>query len=163
MKRRALFVALVFGFAGVACQVVAGISRVELVDPAPDSAPEAAPEAAPPPDPCGHVNPPAIPDNDATGISNSIEVPEAGMIKALTVNVDVTHTYKGDLTVELVRGTKVIALHNKAGGSADDIKAAFALTDFLNTDMAGTWTLRVKDTASIDVGTLNAWSLEITK
>ncbi len=64
MKRRALFAALVLSFAGVACQVIAGISRVEQVDPPPDSAPEAAPEAAPPPDPCHHVVPPPIPEMD---------------------------------------------------------------------------------------------------
>src|SRR3954470_21935545 len=64
MRRRALFVAAVLGIAGVACQVVAGISRVEQTDPPPDSAPEAAPEAGPPPDPCAHVLPPAMPETD---------------------------------------------------------------------------------------------------
>jgi len=64
MKRRAPFVALALACAGVACQLVAGISRVEQVDPPPDSAPEAAREAAPPSDPCAHVTPPSIPDTD---------------------------------------------------------------------------------------------------
>jgi hypothetical protein len=64
MKRRALFVVLVLGIAGVACQVVAGISRVEQVDPTPDGTAEGGGEAGPPPDPCVHDVPPSMPEND---------------------------------------------------------------------------------------------------
>jgi hypothetical protein len=64
MKRRALFAVLVLGIAGVACQVVAGISRVDQVDPIPDGGPEGGGDGGPPPDPCRHNVPPSMPDTD---------------------------------------------------------------------------------------------------
>jgi len=66
MRRRLLFSAVGLGFAAFACQVVAGISRVDQVDPPVEAA---APEASPPadgnvPDPCAHLSPPPLPAVD---------------------------------------------------------------------------------------------------
>lgn len=110
----------------------------------------------------GNTTPTAIPDDAPEGITSTIEVPSTGVITAIDVTVDVTHTYKGDLKVELVKGTKTIALHDQAGGGTDDLKATFSPAELVGTEMSGTWTLKVSDLAAIDEGTLNAWSLKIT-
>lgn len=65
MRRRSAFLLGAFGVAVVACQLVAGIERVEKADPAP---PEAGPDLFVPdaavPDPCLHVRPPPAPAVD---------------------------------------------------------------------------------------------------
>ncbi|MEV6239516.1 S8 family serine peptidase [Lentzea sp. NPDC051838] len=78
-----------------------------------------------------------------------------------TIKVDINHTYKGDLVVDLVApdGT-VVNLHNRSGGSADNIKETY--TKNLSGEAAnGTWTLRVRDAAFLDSGTLNSWTLDV--
>ncbi|MCC6525890.1 MAG: proprotein convertase P-domain-containing protein [Polyangiaceae bacterium] len=103
-----------------------------------------------------------IPDNDATGISSAITVAQGGSLSAASVTVDITHTYIGDLTVKLVRdGGGEVVLHDKAGGSADNIQKTFSVSAFNGQDMAGTWRLVVSDTAKTDTGKLNRWSLEL--
>lgn len=55
MKRRIAFLALVLGFFVLACQLIAGIDRVEKQD-TPPPVPDVVTEAPPPtPDPCAHV------------------------------------------------------------------------------------------------------------
>ncbi len=78
---------------------------------------------------------------------------------ATPVAVNITHTYKGDLKVDLVAPDgSVYVLHNRTGGSTDNIIQTFSVnltTEALN----GTWNLRVNDNASGDTGTLNSWSI----
>ena len=102
-----------------------------------------------------------IPDNNAAGINSLITVDQPGTIGTLNVTVDITHPYTGDLTVALVGpdGTTV-TLHNRAGGSADDIKKTFVPTEFAGKSITGDWTLRVSDGAASDAGRLNSWKLE---
>ena len=73
--------------------------------------------------------------------------------------MNITHTYKGDLKVDLVAPDgSVYVLHNRAGGSADNIVQTFSVnlsTEALN----GTWNLRVNDNAAGDVGYINSWSI----
>jgi bacterial leucyl aminopeptidase len=75
------------------------------------------------------------------------------------VAVNITHTYKGDLKVDLVASDgSVYVLHNRTGGSADNIVQTFSVnlsTEALN----GTWNLRVNDNAAGDIGRLNGWSI----
>ncbi|HEU5469626.1 MAG TPA: S8 family serine peptidase [Actinophytocola sp.] len=78
-----------------------------------------------------------------------------------TIEVHIVHTWRGDLVVDLLApdGT-VYNLHNRAGGSADNIDQVF--TRNLATETAnGTWTLRVRDAAFLDTGFLNSWTLDI--
>ena len=69
----------------------------------------------------------AIPDNNATGISDTINVNDAVTISSLKVGVDITHTFRGDLRVSLITPWGVtIELHPKGrGGNADDLKTTF--------------------------------------
>ncbi len=105
----------------------------------------------------------AIPDNNTTGISSAIVV--SGVVGAasatLKVPVNITHTYQGDLTVELIapNGT-IFSLWNLTGGSADNINQTFTVNASAITAPNGTWTLRVKDLAAADVGNRNSWGLQ---
>ncbi|MFT7834805.1 S8 family serine peptidase [Saccharothrix sp. BKS2] len=101
----------------------------------------------------------AIGDN-AT-VSSSIALTCAGSASATTtVQVDITHTYIGDLVVDLVAPDgSVYNLHNRSGGSADNINRSYTVNASSET-AAGTWQLRVRDAASFDTGTLNSWTLD---
>ncbi|MBM7073950.1 S8 family serine peptidase [Shewanella sp. 202IG2-18] len=104
-----------------------------------------------------------IPDNDAEGITSTIEIADDLQVFGVQAHVDITHTWRGDLRVALTSptGTEVV-LHNGEGSSADDLVMSYSLTDF-NTEMAmGAWTLSVSDNASLDTGTLNSWGLTIS-
>jgi aminopeptidase S len=78
----------------------------------------------------------------------------------LGVGVDIRHTYRGDLVVDLVAPDgSVYNLHNRAGGSADDLVATYSVN--ASSEVAnGTWRLRVRDAARADTGTINGWSLQ---
>ncbi|MAQ16165.1 MAG: hypothetical protein CMN30_15415 [Sandaracinus sp.] len=104
-----------------------------------------------------------IPDNDEAGVSSTIEVAEGGEISGVSVDVNVTHTYRGDLTVALTKGDTTVTLVERDGGGEDDLVRTFDVSEFDGQDAAGTWTLTVTDSASQDTGTLNSWGLTITR
>ncbi|MFH1437774.1 MAG: proprotein convertase P-domain-containing protein [Pseudomonadota bacterium] len=104
----------------------------------------------------GTVN---IPDNSPDGVTSTITISDSDNIASMKVNVDITHTYIGDLKVELRHGGKTVLLHNKSGGSTDNLKEEYAITDFIGAAVSGAWELFISDTASIDTGALNGWSI----
>ena len=104
----------------------------------------------------------SIPDNDDTGVSDVITITDDGQISELTVAVHVAHTYSGDLTITLSNGQTEAVLHNRTGGSADDVREFFTVEDFEGASAAGTWTLTVTDHAGYDVGDLVSWGVSIT-
>ena len=103
----------------------------------------------------------SIPDNNATGVS--VDVPVTGVTGsvALTVSVDVTHTYSGDLTLTLLRnGTKVKDLRVNTGGSTPNIVESYNLSAAeVGSDLNTRWTLKVVDNAAQDVGKVNSVKL----
>lgn len=103
----------------------------------------------------------AIPDR--ASISSKLTVSDAAKIESLSINLDLSHTYRGDLKVILTSpsGTSAI-VHNRSGGSADDLKGSFDLSAFAGEGAKGEWTLTVADELGGDVGTLHAWGIEIT-
>lgn len=104
----------------------------------------------------------SIPDNNATGIQSTINVPDALTVWNTSCTVNITHTYIGDLVVKLTSplGTQSI-LHNREGSSADNIHKTYYPTIFRNESAQGNWILSVTDLAGIDVGTLDSWTLTI--
>ncbi len=116
----------------------------------------------------------AIPDNTPAGISSVIIVPDSFCIGDVDVDLDITHTFIGDLLVNLIApdGTS-ITLHNETGGGAANLVVSYddeagipadgpgALTDLDGLESLGAWTLHVSDNAGADVGTLNSWTLKI--
>jgi len=78
----------------------------------------------------------------------------------LKVSVNITHTYQGDLKVDLVApdGT-LYNLHNRSGGSKDNVIKTVTIN--ASSEVAiGTWNMRVNDNANGDTGKLNSWSMQ---
>ncbi|MFJ4671122.1 S8 family peptidase [Kitasatospora purpeofusca] len=79
---------------------------------------------------------------------------------ALKVGVDIKHTYRGDLVVSLVapNGTVYLLEDFTDSDSADNVAKTYTVNASVS-PADGTWKLRVKDGASGDVGTVDAWNL----
>ena len=104
----------------------------------------------------------AIPDDVDAGVSDVIAVDTTGAVTRLTVTVDITHTFRGDLVVALVKNGKRVLLHDRKGGGQKNLQQSFVVeTDFDGIERGGAWTLEVADTAKVDTGTLTRWSLAI--
>ncbi len=101
----------------------------------------------------------AISDNATVNSPITVSGRSGNAPAATPVAVNIVHTYKGDLKVDLVAPDgSVYVLHNRTGGSADNIVQTYSVnlsTEALN----GTWNLRVNDNASGDVGYINSWSI----
>jgi aminopeptidase S len=107
-------------------------------------------------------NPTDVPIPDQATVESPITVSgvPGNAPAGLSVGVDISHTYRGDLVVDVIApdGT-AYNVHNRAGGSADNLVATFTVN--ASTEVAnGTWKLRVRDAAAQDVGTINSWSLQ---
>lgn len=108
-----------------------------------------------------------IPDNATVGVKRKLAVDAVGTLVDIAVDVDITHSYIGDLTVDLVApsGTR-IPLHKRAGGSADNLirewSSAGNLSSLIGTRSDGDWVLEVADVAAADVGKLNRWGIRLT-
>ncbi len=106
-----------------------------------------------------------IPDvGEAVG--STIDISRDGRIEDLRVQVRITHTFIGDLRVDLTApdGTSVV-LHNNTGGSTDNLVQTYsfaslpALRGMAGKAVRGRWRLRVIDTFRLDEGRLDTWRL----
>lgn len=111
----------------------------------------------------------AIPDNTPAGVSSSIAIAPSGSVRGIKVSVDITHSWIGDLRVELVAPSGQSALlHDQSGRDEDNIIRSYdsvtspSLTALIGQAVQGNWQLRVKDLAAQDTGKLNRWKLELT-
>ncbi|PNG16939.1 S8 family peptidase, partial [Streptomyces cahuitamycinicus] len=102
----------------------------------------------------------AIRDNGAA-IESPISVTgrSGNAPSALQVGVDITHTYRGDLVIDLVAPDgSAYRLKAASSDSADNVNTTYTVN--ASSEAAnGTWKLRVQDTAAQDTGTLNGWKL----
>ncbi|WP_405590758.1 S8 family peptidase [Streptomyces sp. NBC_01092] len=103
----------------------------------------------------------SIPDN-GSAVESSIAVSgrSGNAPSALQVGVDITHTYRGDLVVDLVApdGSTYRLKAASSSDSADNISATYTVN--ASSEAAnGTWKLRVQDTAAQDTGRINSWKL----
>ena len=108
-----------------------------------------------------------IPDNNRTGIKSTIDITKQGVIQEIRISVDITHTYIGDLKVELFTPWQErIILHNHSGYWADNIKKTYSeneipkLGSLRGRDCKGIWALNVMDAVGLDTGTLNRWEIK---
>jgi subtilisin-like proprotein convertase family protein len=82
------------------------------------------------------------------------------------VDVNITHTFRGDLVIQVISPTgQTATLSNRAGSSADnfvatglDISSSFTSTR----SPSGQWRLFVRDLAAADIGRINSFVLHIT-
>jgi subtilisin-like proprotein convertase family protein len=111
----------------------------------------------------------AIPDNNAAGVKSDLGIASSFSVNDVEVAVNITHTWRGDLVVDLTHGATTVRLHNRTGSSADNIIGTYPttltpaspLSAFFGQPSAGTWQLFIADQAGGDVGTLNQWCLTL--
>jgi subtilisin-like proprotein convertase family protein len=132
----------------------------------------------------------AIPDYPAAGVTSSINVSNINPAtlnsnSVVSVRINLTHTYDGDLLVQLISPSQnTINLSNRRGGSGDNFNntlftstAALSISQgsapfsgsyrpdgafsSLTGNVNGTWVLKVTDLAGTDIGTINSWTLTI--
>ncbi|MEN8225042.1 MAG: M20/M25/M40 family metallo-hydrolase [Bacteroidota bacterium] len=127
------------------------------------------------------------PIDDMTYLYDTIIVDTEGLVLDLDVQLDLTHTYTGDVEIYLIApGGEEIALSVAHGGSGDNYTgttfddeatspvsqgtAPFTgsfipdepLSTFDNMDMLGYWLLKIYDNAPNDEGMLTNWCLNFT-
>ena len=79
-----------------------------------------------------------------------------------TVAVNIVHTYRGDLVVDLVApdGTAYRLKNSSSSDSADNVNTTYTVN--LSAEAAnGTWQLRVQDVYPVDTGYINTWTLTL--
>ena len=100
-----------------------------------------------------------IPDNSSFGVVSNIDVKRIGDAGMVNIQLDIKHSYIGDLKVTLTSptGTKAI-LHNNSGGSDRNLNTTYDV-DFSGNESKGRWQLKIVDTSSQDTGSLEGWGL----
>jgi subtilisin-like proprotein convertase family protein len=102
----------------------------------------------------------------ASYVSSTVTVPATAASKKAyaeaKVKLAIEHTYRSDLRVDLVtpRGARV-EVFGGSGGGDNDLKGTFTVKLPAGTTGAGMWRLVVSDHAGLDVGTVDAWALEL--
>ena len=103
----------------------------------------------------------AIPDN-AAAVTSAIAVSgRTGNAPAtLRAAVDIKHTWRGDLVVDLLApdGTAYRLKNSSGSDSADNVIATYTV-DASGETANGTWRLRVQDVAAQDTGYIDSWTL----
>lgn len=106
----------------------------------------------------------SIPDNSATGVSDSIYVRHNLITEAVQVTLSIQHPYSSELGVELISpsGTKSILMNINSGITNTSLNSVTFLSNaFLGESSLGNWTLKVIDSANLDTGTLTDWSIKV--
>ncbi|HUQ08306.1 MAG TPA: proprotein convertase P-domain-containing protein, partial [Kofleriaceae bacterium] len=102
----------------------------------------------------------------ASYVSSTVAVPATAASKKAyaeaKVKLAIEHTYRSDLRVDLItpRGARVDVFGGSGGGD-NDLKGTFTVKLPAGTTGNGTWRLVVSDHAGLDVGTVDAWSMEL--
>ncbi|MBC6430348.1 S8 family serine peptidase [Nostoc sp. HG1] len=112
-----------------------------------------------------------VPINDLQTSTLSLAIATTNLIKSIKVNVDIEHTFIGDLVVTLLPPVQIgvlpVILHDRQGGATDNIKTTY---DEINTlklaalkgkSPQGTWALEVADKADADTGKIRSLTIEI--
>ncbi|MFF9065666.1 S8 family serine peptidase [Streptomyces sp. NPDC014891] len=101
-----------------------------------------------------------IVDNATVSSSITVSGRTGNAPAALKVGVDIRHTWRGDLVVDLVApdGTVRNLKASSSSDSADNVLTTYTV-DASSEVANGTWKLQVRDVASGDTGYINSWSL----
>ncbi|MFG1838391.1 S8 family serine peptidase [Micromonospora sp. NPDC049175] len=119
----------------------------------------------PPPTGCTGTNGSdvSIPDAGAA-VTSSITISGCGRnaSSASTVAVNIVHTYRGDLVIDLLApdGSAYRLKNSSTSDSADNVNATYTVN--VSGEAAdGIWRLQVRDTYSADTGYINTWTLTV--
>ncbi|MET9428330.1 S8 family serine peptidase [Streptomyces sp. NPDC003036] len=101
-----------------------------------------------------------ISDNATVTSSISVTGLTGNAPAALKVDVDIKHTWRGDLVIDLVApdGSAYRLKNSSSNDSADNILASYTV-DASSEAANGVWKLRVQDVASGDTGYIDSWGL----
>ncbi|KAB1143634.1 peptidase M4 [Streptomyces luteolifulvus] len=103
----------------------------------------------------------SIPDNGAAVTSSVTVSGRTGNAPSnLQVGVDIVHTWRGDLVIDLLApdGTAYRLKNFSGSDSADNVTETYTVN--ASSEVAnGTWKLRVQDQAALDTGYINSWKL----
>ena len=94
---------------------------------------------------------------------SELEITEKGSAGSARVDVDIDHTYRGDLTLSLVTPSGVHVQLDDLSGDDNDVHQHFDVQLPGGTRADGTWHLLAADCAGLDVGTIDAWSLTLAE
>ncbi|MFD4947281.1 M4 family metallopeptidase [Streptomyces sp. NPDC058239] len=103
----------------------------------------------------------AIPDH-GSAVTSSVNVTgrTGNAPSTLKVGVDITHTWRGDLVIDLVApdGTAYRLKNSSSADSADNVQTTYTVN--ASSEVAnGTWKLKVQDVYSGDTGKINSFKL----
>ncbi len=105
-----------------------------------------------------------IPDNDPEGLTLPVNVTDEGTIDTLTLSVNIEHTYRGDLSIDLVTPSgDTIRLHEPNFESEDNLEKTFVVDGVTGQELAGEWALVIADNARIDEGRVVSASMEVVR
>jgi serine protease len=108
-----------------------------------------------------NITPVAIADLATINSTINVSGRTGNASASLQVAVNISHTYRGDLQIDLIapNGTSFRLKNSSGSDSAANVVATFTVN--ASAVVAnGAWRLQVRDVASGDVGTLNRWSLQ---
>jgi subtilisin-like proprotein convertase family protein len=111
----------------------------------------------------------SIPDSSPQGVVSEIVLTGPGPVTEITVSVDISHTYRGDLMITLISPEGFSALLQAVDRREfrDDVVRTYssasspALQALTGVGGEGAWRLHVADRLQRDTGTLNTWSLAL--
>jgi len=108
---------------------------------------------------------------DLQTVTFVLDVPDTHPVQAVSVAVDLAHSYIGDLVVSIeppaATGLAAIVLHNRTGGTRNSLKKVYDATStpklggVAGKACNGRWTLKVRDAAAQDSGTLATFSVRL--
>uniref|UniRef100_UPI002249972F proprotein convertase P-domain-containing protein n=1 Tax=Streptomyces TaxID=1883 RepID=UPI002249972F len=127
----------------------------------PDPDPEPEPEPEPPANVFTNSTDVTIPDNNTWATSRISVTGRSGAAPAdLKISVDIKHTYRGDVVLEIVAPNGASARLKSADyyDGADNLVATYTI-NASSVAANGTWTLRMADAYRGDTGYLDSWSL----
>ncbi len=104
----------------------------------------------------------AIPDDDATGVTSTINVPTNMVIEHVLVHVSSSdHTYIGDLEIKLISpsGTESFLSRQHFSDGQNGLDWTYSTVRDWGETSAGDWRLEIRDLAAIDTGTFENWQL----
>ncbi len=126
----------------------------------------------------------AIPDSGGGAVSSTVTVPDAGTVADVTVTVALTHTFIGDLTVDVQHGVSTVRVYDRDCGSESNMDLVFsdagaaincgastsgaatlpaqALSTFDGAAAGGVWTFTFEDNAGLDTGTATEICVAVT-
>ena len=110
----------------------------------------------------------AIPDNNTTGVFNTINVVRSGITNIEFIEITFSakdHTYPGDLEITLTRPTGTFSRLAERHRCADNVCTAYDAWVFgsarhLGEGADGDWTLTVRDLNPGGTGTFQSWDLK---